>query len=281
MKIRLLCALLALATTGLCADPDFAALARERQELDRRIERESQKIDQAQEQALIPVRAKVRELQMQTERAFQAASLAIGAAMLNGKDTVDTSAVEKAKFERLEVDNLENNQLAPESLDAFDDRRAALSREQEVGTAKIEAKMFAGQEGGAKLAEKLVRKAEITARWSEKIRSAEKELERATRKLQLEHTTRINRAEARIAALEIKAGVIMNARIREKAARGEAPMPADVIPVADPATPAAEAERDAARNALQTALEQQQADFSPRRTELENQRDEELAKIEG
>ena len=73
----------------------------------------------------------------------------------------------------------------------------------------------------------------------------------------------------------------MNARVREKAAKGEAPTPADLTPSPDPALASAEAARDEARNALQTAIEQKQADFNPRRTALENQRDEELAKLEG
>ena len=105
MPARILFALLAF-TAGLRAAPDFQALGRERQELDRQIERESQQIEQDQEQALVPVNAKIRELKMAADRAFQAASLAVGAAFLAGKGEVETAAVEKARFDQLEVENL-------------------------------------------------------------------------------------------------------------------------------------------------------------------------------
>ncbi len=280
MKVRLLLALIAL-VTSLRAEPDLAAIGRERQELDRQTERASQQIDQDQEQALVPVHAKVRELKMAADRAFQTASLAVGAALLAGKGEVDTAAVEKARFEQLEVENLEANQLLPEAMDAFEERRAEAARAQSIAVAKIEAKMFAGQPGGDKAANLTIRRAELSAQWNEKIGRLDKELELAVRKIQREHTTRVNRAEARIAALGMKAGAVVNARVREKAAKGEAPTPADLTPSPDPALASAEAARDEARNALQTAIEQKQADFNPRRTALENQRDEELAKLEG
>jgi len=279
MKIAALLPLLLAASTLTAAGPDVAAIQREQVALDQRNTRESQRIEQAQEEAMIPVRAKVRDLRAKAEREFRAASLAVVPALTAGKTGIDTAAIEQAKFALLEVDNIEANQLEPEGLEPFEAQRQAWSRQHDIAKAKIEAMLFDGMEGGEKARDAVVHKAEIMAKWSEKLDALGLELARAQRQLQLEHTSRINKAEARLVALGVKASAAMNARIQQKLKKGEAPTAEDAAPQPDPAQPAVEAERDEARNALQTALEKVQASFTPRRNELENQRDEELAKI--
>jgi hypothetical protein len=68
MKLPLLLPVLALTALTVQAEPDPAALQRERTALEHGFEREEQKINQAQELAMIKVRAQERELRAAAER---------------------------------------------------------------------------------------------------------------------------------------------------------------------------------------------------------------------
>ncbi|HET7536822.1 MAG TPA: hypothetical protein VFJ90_10230, partial [Candidatus Didemnitutus sp.] len=113
--------------------------------------------------------------------------------------------------------------------------------------------------------------AEITARFQEKLDDLAFEAATAEAKLRFEHTTKINSAEREITLLSLK-------HLVDQSQKGSAGV---YNPMADPQYTKLAAARDAEKNALDTALEESRAKFGAQRTDIENAREDELAKLNG
>lgn len=263
------------------AEPDFAALQRERGEIERRYDREEQKISQAREQALIPVNARRRELEAAANRATMG-GVNLGAyAVSGGTEGVDLAKLEQAHFERLEAGNLADHQLEPEAAEKFQAQSDALARRRTLELAKLDTRMLPDGEGMEKLRAQLIRKAELEAKWSERSDALQREEQRARHALELERTTAINRAEAAIAVAGQKLAVAVTKKLKAEMQAGRAPDPTAYATAINQLPPELLAKRDELKNALETAREELRAKFRVRRDELDNGRTEELAKAEG
>jgi hypothetical protein len=277
--LRLSAALLVSVGFLRAAEPDPEALARQRAQLERNFDRESQKIDQANEQAMIPLNAKRRELSAKIDR-DNSTSLNLASYLASdGKTGLDIEKLKQVRFEQLEGSNQIDRQMFADIEEATQAKRDALDRRRNLERAKFDANAITGSEDAAKLRDEAIKRAEITAKWQEKIDALNREGRRAEFKLSLERHTAINHQEAEIFATEQKAAADAMRQLN----KGGDPKTNNMLTVAQKSnelTQPLKAKRDEAVNALETALEELRANYSVRRTDLENERDDEIAKVQ-
>ena len=273
MSTRKISVLFLLLTTGLLAEPDPAAFQKQQKDLERRESRELQKVDQAEELERIKVRTRERDELARVQReATVNATTTTAAVVATGKlSVVDTTKLAQLKFAEDEVRNLVQNQLDAGLNVRFTRERGAINRKYALERAKLEAQQLDAGDDTAKQREQAVKTAELTAKFQEQLDDLAAELETESAKLRFEHTTRINAAERDLTAFSAK-------HLMEQVGKGTA---ANYNPAADPEFAKLTAARDAARSALETALEELRAKFNVRRTDIENAREDEQAKLSG
>jgi hypothetical protein len=282
MKLPLLLPVLAVTALVALAAPDFSAFQRERATLERGFEREEQKIDQAQEQAMIKIHSQERELRAAAERGGTAGVDPATYMLSGGTKGVDTEKMGQAKLAADEVSNRVANQLTPDAEEPFQAERAALNRRRTLELAKFDTKMIPDVEGAEKLRDQQIKRAELTARWEEKFDALEREERRAARKLEFEQTSKLNAVEAKLFVLQQQQAMAAQKKLQEEAQAGRAPDMAVYSQLMTTVSPEAKAllvQKDELKNALQTAQEELSAQFGVKRTDLQNQRDDELAKL--
>ena len=134
-------ALLFLSTLVVRAETDPAALEKQRADIDRRERRESQKVDQAEEQERIKLRTRERDELAKVQRDITAAAGATTATVVatGSMSAVDTAKFAQLKFAEDEVHNLINNQLTPEMSARIQKDRNAIARKFNLERAKLPA----------------------------------------------------------------------------------------------------------------------------------------------
>jgi len=262
---------LLLATGGL-AQIDPAALERQQKDIERHESRELQKIDQAEEQERIKLRARERDELAKIQRDINTTALTSTTAVVatGSLASVNTAKLADYKFAQDEFANLLHNQLEPEMDNRFNHDRKAINRKYALERAKLDAQQIAGDDA-AKQRDQVLKTAEVSAKYQEQLDDLDLEQEAEAAKLRFSHTTRINAAERDLAAMISK-------HIMDQAGKGAA---ASYNPAADPDFNKLSTVRDEAKNALQTALDELRAKFEVRRTDINNAREDEKAKITG
>ena len=282
MKTYLLLPLFAAAFLTAGADPDPAALQRGRAALERGFDREDQKISQAQEQAMIKVRARERELRAAAERDSTAGVDLATFMMTAGAKGIDFDKIAAAKLATDEVSNQVNHQLTPEAEQTIQAQRDALNRRRTLELAKFDAKMIPDGEGADKARDEQIKRAELNAQWQEKTDALDREERRTLQKLEFEQTSKLNAVEAQIYALQQKQAWAAQKKLQEESQGGKTPdmtAYAQALASASPEAKSLIVKRDELKNALQTAREELSAQYSVKRTDLQNQRDDDLAKL--
>ena len=231
---------------------------------------------------MIKVHAQERDLRAAAER-DSTAGVDLATYMLTaGAKGLDFDKIAAAKLAVDEISNRVNHQLTPAAEEPFQVQRDALNRRRTLELAKFDAKIIPDGEGADKLRESQVKRAELDARWQEKFDALEREERQAGQKLDFEQTSKINAAEAKIYALQQKQAWAAQAKLTEDTKAGK---PADMtaytqaLTQATPELKAAAAQRDDLKNALQTAHEELTAQYNAKRTDLQNERDDEVAKL--
>lgn len=255
------------------AQPDPAALQKQQQDIERRERRENQKIDQAEEQERIKLRTRERDELAKVQRdATVAASTTTAAVMATGSmSVIDTTRFAQLKFTEDEVHNLINNQLTPEMAARIQKERNAGSRRFALERAKLDAQQIDAGEDTAKQRAQAGKTADLNAKYQEQTDNLAVELSLEEAKLRFAHTTKINTIERDLAALMAK-------HLLEQSGKGAA---ATFNPAADPEFTKLSATRDAAKSVLETALDELRAKFNVRRTDIDNAKEDELAKLSG
>ena len=253
------------------ADPD--AQQKQIQDLEKRQRREQQKIDQAEEQEKIKLRARERDELARVQRETNAAvtTATAGAVATGSLSAYDPAKFAQLKFAEDEVHNLIQNQLGPELTARFDRDRRALARKYALERAKLEAPSAEGGDDAAKQHDTALKTAELNGKFQEKYDDLELEQAAEEAKVRFSHTTKINEAERDLSAMMAK-------HVLDQSAKGSA---AIYNPAADPAYAKLTAARDQARSDLETALDELRAKFASRRTDIDNAKEDELAKING
>ena len=275
MSPRLLLGLLCCAPVLALADaaPDPAAVQKQIQDLEKQQRREAQKIDQAEEQERIKLRARERDELAKVQRDT---SSAVATATTGAVATGTTAAFDPAKFAQLkfaedEVHNLIQNQLGAEISLRFDRERKALDRKYALQRAKLEAQQIDAGDDTAKQRETATKTADLNDQYQQKYDDLALEQATEEAKVRYARTTAINTAERDLAAL-------MNKRMLDQTSKpGAAPW----NPAADPDYAKLTAARDQAKNELETALDEVRAKFSSRKTDLDNAKEDDLAKLNG
>lgn len=282
MKKILLLPLLVAAAVAVRAEPDVAALQRERTTLERNFEREGQKIDQAQAQAMIKVRSQERELRAKADRGNTNGVDLATYMMSAGTTGIDFDKIAEAKLATDEVNNRMANQLTPQAEEPFQEQRDALNRRRTLELAKFDTKMLGDAEGADKQRDYLTKQAEINSQFQEKTDAIDREERRATNQLTFEQTSKINALEAQIFVVQQKQAVAAAKKIQDDAKAGkQADMTAyaQIVSTTTPELQKLVAQRDELKNALQTSREEVNAQYNVKRTDIQNQRDDELAKL--
>ena len=268
-----LLALLLLSSLVLRAEPDPAALQKQQQDIDRRERRETQKVDQAEEQERIKLRTRERDelAKVQRDATATAATATASIAATGTLAGLDPVKLAQLKFAEDEVHNLINNQLTPEMDARFQKDRNSIARKFTLERAKLEAAQIDGGEDSAKQRAAAEKTADINAKFQEQADdlAVEQALEEA--KLRFSNTSKINATERDLAAMVAK-------HLIDQAGKGSAAM---YNPAADPNYTKLSAARDAAKSELETALDELRAKFNVRRTDIDNAREDELAKSAG
>lgn len=255
------------------AQPDPAALQKQTQDLERRERREQQKIDQAEEQERIKLRSREREELARVQRdSATAAGTATATVVATGSlASLDYTKLAQLKFAEDEVRNLIQNQLGAEITVRFDRDRKALERKYTLERAKLEAQQIDAGDDTAKQKEQALKTADVNAKFQEQLDNLASEQAGEEAKLRFSHTTRINAAERDLAELTTR-------HILQQSAKGSAAM---FNPTTDPEYAKLAAARDQARNNLETALDELRAKDSARTTDIQNAKEDELAKVAG
>ncbi len=263
--------LLLVASAAAQADP--AAFERAQKDIERKESRELQKVDQAQEQERIKLRARERDELAKIQRDINTTAMTSTAAVAaTGTMTaVNTAKFADYKLAQDELSNLLHNQLEPEMDGRFNRDRKAINRKYALERAKLEAQQIPDGEDAAKQRTQAVKLADLAAKFQEQLDNVDLEQEAEAAKLRFSHTTKINAAERDLAALVAK-------HVMEQAGKNAAAM---YNPSTDPDFNRLTAVRDDAKNALQTALDELRAKFDVRRTDINNALDDEKAKITG
>ena len=254
------------------AQSDPAAMERQQKDLERKESRELQKVDQAQEQERIKLRARERDELAKIQRDINTTAMTSTAAVVaSGSMTaVNTAKLADYKFAQDEFANLLHNQLEAEVDGRFNRERKAINRKYGLERAKLEAQQLEGEDA-AKQRAQAVKLAEATDKYQEQFDNLDLEFEAESAKLRLAYTTKVNAAERDLSALVSK-------HIMEQAGKNSA---APYNPAADPEFNKLSAVRDDAKNALQTAVDELRAKFDVRRTDISNAQEDEKAKITG
>ncbi|MDI1337207.1 MAG: hypothetical protein PSU94_13570 [Lacunisphaera sp.] len=262
-----------LLTVLAAAQTDPAAGQKQQQDLERRERRETQKIDQAEEQERIKLRTRERDELAKVQReGTVAAGTATAAVIATGSlMAADMTKFAQLKFAEDEVRNLIQNQLTPEMTARFQRERNAVSRKFTLERAKLDAQQITEGEDAAKQRDRAVKTAELSAKFQEQTDDLAVEQAGEEAKLRFAHTTKINAAERDLAALTGK-------HLMEQTQKGSA---AAYNPAADPEFTKLSAVRDAVRSALETALDELRAKFNARRTDVDNAKEDEMAKLNG
>jgi len=260
-------------TALVVAQSDPAALQKQQQDIDRRERRENQKIEQAEEQERIKLRTRERDelAKVQRDSVVAAGTATATMAATGSLATVDVNRFAQLKFAEDEVRNLIQNQLTPEMDVRFQKERNAVTRKFTLERAKLEAQQLTDGEDAAKQRDRAVKTAELNAKFQEQTDAVAVEQALEEAKLRFAHTTKLNAAERDLAALTAK-------HLMEQSNKGAA---AVYNPMADPEFTKLSAVRDAAKSALETALDELRAKFNARRTDLDNAKEDELAKLNG
>lgn len=268
-----LLALLLFSSLAARAETDPATLQKQQQDIEHRERRENQKVDQAEEQERIKLRTRERDelARLQRESAVTVGTVTATALASGNVGMIDATKLAQMKFAEDEVHNLINNQLTPEMESRFQKDRNAINRKFTLERAKLEAQQGDSGEDAAKVRHQAEHTAEINAKYQEQTDdlAVEQALEEA--KLRFAHTTKINTAERDLAAMVTK-------HIVNQANKGAA---AVYNPASDPEYTKLSAVRDGARSALDTALDELRAKYNVRRTDIDNAREDELAKVGG
>lgn len=266
-------ALLVLLAACTMAHADPAAFERQQKELERKESRELQKVDQAQEQERIKLRARERDELAKIQRDINTTAMTSTAAVVvsGNMASVNTAKLSDYKLAQDEFANLLHNQLEAEVDGRFNRERKAINRKYALERAKLDAEQLEGEDA-AKQRSQAVKLAEVTDKYQEQFDNLDLEFEAESAKLRFSHTTKINAAERDLAAMVSK-------HLMEQAGKGSAA--AAYNPAADPEFNKLSAVRDAAKNALQTAVEELRAKFDVRRTDINNAQEDEKAKVTG
>jgi hypothetical protein len=261
-----------LAATGL-AQIDPAAVERQQKDIERRESRELQKVDQAEEQERIKLRARERDELAKIQRDINTTALTSTTAVVatGSLSSVNTAKLADYKFAQDEFANLLHNQLEPEMDHRFNGDRKAINRKFALERAKLDAQQIPAGDDAAKQRDQAGKLAEAADKYQEQFDHLELEQEVESAKLRFSHTTKINAAERDLAAMISK-------HIMDQAGKGAA---AAYNPAADPEFNKLSTVRDEAKNALQTALDELHAKFEVRRTDINNALEDEKAKITG
>ncbi len=273
MPLLRILALLLCVTTLAVAETDPAALQKQQQDIDRRERRDQQKIDQAEEQERIKLRSRERDELARVQRENTAlVGATITAATAGGKALLlDPDKVAQAKFDEDEVHNLINNQLGADITNRFNKQRSAVTRQYTLERAKLDAQQIDGGDDTAKQRDQATKVAELNDKFQAKLDDLAYDAAVDEAKLRFSNTTKINEAEKALTAL-------MTKHLVEQSQKGNA---AVYNPTADPQYAKLCASRDEAKNALDTAIEESRAKFSAQRTDIENAKEDELAKLNG
>src|ERR1700712_1044961 len=254
------------------AEIDQAAVERDRKDLERKESRELQKVEQAEEQERIKVRARERDELAKIQRninttAGTTTASIVATGTLAG---VDMAKLAQYKFLQDEVNNLVQNQLGAEISARFTHDRRAINRKYALERAKLDAKQLEGDDA-AKQRDQALKTAEITAKYQEQLDDLAQEEETEAAKQRFSQTTKINAAERDLTALTSK-------HLMEQVSKGTA---AGYNPAADPDFAKLSLVRDQAKNALETQRDELRAKFNVKRTDINNAREDDLAKISG
>ncbi|MEO6992058.1 MAG: hypothetical protein ABI273_00390 [Lacunisphaera sp.] len=258
---------------GLFAHADQASVDRDRKDLDRKESRELQKIDQTEEQERIKIRSRERDELAKIQRDLNASAGAATAAIVatGTMATLDTAKLAQYKFLQDEVNNLIQNQLTAESSAHFTHDRSAINRKYALERSKLDAQQIDAGDDTAKQRDTALKTAEITAKYQGQLDDLAQEEAIATAKQRFEQTTKINAAERDLSAFATKQ---MMAQMGKANAT-------PYNPTADPQYNKLAAVRDDAKNSLETSLDELRAKFNVKRTDINNARDDDLAKLSG
>ncbi|HVU18857.1 MAG TPA: hypothetical protein VHD32_18275 [Candidatus Didemnitutus sp.] len=271
---RLLPALLLIVPLFLRADGDPAAATQKQiQDLERQQKREMQKVDQAEEQDRIKLRARERDELAKVQRDTNAAAASVTAGVVT---TGTTAGFDPAKFAQLkfaedEVHNLILNQLGPEITAKYDRQRKEIDRKYGAQRAKLEIPAADPGDDSSKQQHDLASKtADLNANYQEKYDNLDLEQAQAEAKVRFEHTTKVNAAERDLAAL-------VNKHAFDATQKGGAVW----NPMTDPDYAKLTAARDQAKSDLETALDEVRAQFKSKRTDIDNAKEDDTAKLSG
>jgi hypothetical protein len=255
------------------AEVDQAAIDKQLKDVERRESRERQKVDQAEEAERIKLHSRERDELARVQRENTAVAMqAVGTiTATGGVAKVDTAALAQAKFAEDEVRNLIQNQAGAEISRRFDHDRRALDRKFNLERARIEAQRLDAGDDAAKQRDVAIKTAEINDRFQEKEDDLALEEAGEESKLRFTSTTKLNDAERALAEMVA----------RHLFTQIQKPDATAYNPAADPEYTKLAAVRDQAKNALDTALEELHAKFNNRRTDLNNEKEDELAKLGG
>ena len=255
------------------AESDPAAVQKQQQDIERRERRENQKIEQTEEQDRIKLRTRERDELAKIQRdATVAAGTATAALVASGSmSAFDPVKLAQYKFAEDEVHNLINNQLTPEMDAKFQKDRNAISRKYTLERAKLEAQQIDAGDDTAKQKSQAEKTADLNTKYQEQSDDLAIELSVQEAKLRFTYTTKLNAAERDLAAMVAK-------HLFARAGKGAA---AAYNPAADPEYVKLAAARDAVKSEMETALDELRAKFNVRRTDIDNAKEDELAKANG
>ena len=258
-------------TTLVWAQADSAAREKQLRDLERRESRERQKIDQAEEQERIKLRTRERdELAKVQLEATAAAGTTTAAVVATGSlAVVDTDKLAKLKLAQDEVHNLIDNQLGADISARYEHERNALTRKYNLERAKLEAEQIDAGDDTAKQRDRAIKTAEINAKFQEQLDDLALAEANDTAKLRFTHTTKINTAESDLAALTSK---LLFAQSGKNTTAG-------FNLTANPDFIKLSAARDQAKSMLETALDELRASYRTRHTDIDNAKEDELAKL--
>ncbi len=266
----LLVLLLAAPLAGL-ADPDPAAYARQQQEIERKEGRELQKVDQAEKLERIKLDSRKRDDLAKIQRDINSTAMSSTAAVVatGSMAAIDTAKLSQYQFLQNELDNQVANQLEPAMQAPFNRERKAINRKYALERAKLDANQVSGDDA-AKQRDQAVRLAELADKYQQQLDDLDLELAAETAKLRFAHMTKINAAERDL-------GAMVSKHVMDNAAKGSAA--AAYNPATDPEYNKLVAARDSAKNALQTALDELNAKFDVKRTDINNALEDDKAKV--
>jgi hypothetical protein len=255
------------------AETDPAAQEKQIQDLEKRQRREQQKIDQAEEQERIKLRSRERDELARVEREVTSAltTATAGIVATGGTAGYDPAKMAQLKFAQDEVHNLIQNQLGAEISARFDRQRKAVDRKYALERAKLDAQAIDAGDDTTKQRDLALKTADLNAKFQEKYDDLALDQSAEEAKLRFSHTTTINKAESDLAAM-------MQKHFLDQANKGNG---ANWNPTTDPDYVKLTAARDQARSDLETALDEVKAKFNASRADIDNAKEDELAKITG